>query len=578
MMRTSRRLHSNGTLLFAVEARRQLAAGEPRRAIETCKMGLARHPDHAAGYVVLAAAYRSAGEPDRARLVLMRGYERTGLDSLRALSETATSESTDVPVADDTARQVAAEHADGAQVAIASRDDVAVDRLEEARREAERIEAERLEAERLEAERIEAARLETARLEAERLEADRLEVERLEAERVEAEKVEAERIEAQRVEAQRIEAERFEAERVEAERVEAARIEADRLEAERLEAERVETERAETERLERTRIEAERVEAERAHAEPEQPTNEPEHAPEQPATEPSHAPEQPAGEPSHAPEQPASEPAHAPEQPASEPSHAPEQPAREPSHAPEQPTTPAPGGGLSVIERRVDRPVDRMPWLQRQRQRTGERTQGSSLALHSGKSAHRLTSANLRLIPGLEFAPLRAEDQGRRMMIAPIMEDPLPEWEPRRRTTSVENAPPLPEYPATASSRAAIVSADVVSPVLEPMSVEETAIAPVHVPVDEPAPDTSAIDELARRLEGARIAPVGETVASKRHVFEPSIVSDTLADILVAQGAYGEAMKAYMTLARMRPAQLKYYEERIAEMKRRILEEGVTDE
>ncbi|HVK37840.1 MAG TPA: tetratricopeptide repeat protein, partial [Candidatus Kapabacteria bacterium] len=147
-MRTSRRLHSNGTLLFAVEARRQLAAGEPRRAIETCKMGLARHPDHAAGYVVLAAAYRSAGEPDRARLVLMRGYERTGLDSLRALSEAAASESTDVPVADGAGRRLAVEHADAPQVAIASRDDEGVDRLEEARREAERIEAERLEAER----------------------------------------------------------------------------------------------------------------------------------------------------------------------------------------------------------------------------------------------------------------------------------------------------------------------------------------------------------------------------------------------------------------------------------------------
>jgi len=549
-------------------------------------MGLARHPDHAAGYVVLAAAYRSAGEPDRARLVLMRGYERTGLDSLRALSEAATSESTDVPVADGAGRRLAVEHADAPQVAIASRDDEGVDRLEEARREAERIEAERLEAERIEAERIEAARIEAERIEAARLETARLEAERLEAERIEAERVEAERVVAERVVAESIEAESIEAARVEAERIEAARIEAARVEADRLEAERLEAERVEVERLERARVEAERVEAERVEAEraqaepehaPEQPATEPSHVPEQPANEPSHAPEQPAIEPSHAPEQPSSEPSHAPEQPSSEPSHAPEQPAPEPSHAPEQPATPAPDG-LSVIERRVDRPVDRMPWLQRQRQRTGERTQGSSLALHSGKSAHRLTSANLRLIPGLEFAPLRAEDQGRRMMIAPIMEDPLPEWEPRRRTTSVENAPPLPEYPATASGRAAIVSADVVSPVLEPMSVEETPIAAVHVPVDVPAPDTSAIDELARRLEGARIAPVGETVASKRHVFEPSIVSDTLADILVAQGAYGEAMKAYMTLARMRPAQLKYYEERIAEMKRRILEEGVTDE
>lgn len=97
-----------------------------------------------------------------------------------------------------------------------------------------------------------------------------------------------------------------------------------------------------------------------------------------------------------------------------------------------------------------------------------------------------------------------------------------------------------------------------------------------HAPLD--TDDSSPIDELARRLEGARIAPVGELSSRPHHVFEPSIVSDTLAEILVAQRAYGEAIKAFMTLARSRPEKLAYYEERIAEMKKLMREEHHDDE
>ena len=59
------------------------------------------------------------------------------------------------------------------------------------------------------------------------------------------------------------------------------------------------------------------------------------------------------------------------------------------------------------------------------------------------------------------------------------------------------------------------------------------------------------LEELARRLEKARIPVIEE--AEPRHAFEPSIVSDTFASILVAQGAYAEALKAYQTLARTKP-------------------------
>ena len=56
----------------------------------------------------------------------------------------------------------------------------------------------------------------------------------------------------------------------------------------------------------------------------------------------------------------------------------------------------------------------------------------------------------------------------------------------------------------------------------------------------------------------------------QRPVFEPSIVSDTLANILVTQGAFAEAMKAFQTLARTKPERFDYYQQKIHEMKWRI--------
>jgi hypothetical protein len=612
MMRTSR-LQNNGTLLFTAEARHQLAMGEPRRAIETCKLGLARHPDHAAGYVVLAAAYRSVGEDDRARLVLLRGFERTGLDRLRQLAEagapasaperTASAGTTSAraasPEENPPTTDTPAANGNGAIAHGDAASDAAVDELATVSVEPGSI-----------------AEHETATPEIDSREvpvADHV------PEQSSTDESAAARLESSVTE-----------------QLSPAQRELEAPSTGEVQICSPTPEKPDVAEPTPTRPEIPATPAER----PEQPPTAP-LAPEQPAPE-QPAPEvQPAAEPQPAPiQQPSAEEKSAAEElPAPTVQPAPESDpiAAEESHSPlelveeraaesaqDSPATeqleqvrPASAGGLAVVER----PVERAPWFQRRTPRPSDRPQGSSLALHSGKSAHRLTSANLRLIPGLEYAPLRAEDQGRRMMIAPIMEDPLPDWEPRRRTSTVDNAPPLPEYPPVTSAPAV---APTTTPVEAQRSVSETTPAFATGPKIEtptqttpglathlaPRPmtagsdvseqvvasphaastggkqdrrtagrapaetaDTSEIDELARRLEGARIAPVGDAPAPPRHVFEPSIVSDTLADILVAQGAYGEAIKAFMTLARMRPAQLKYYEERIAEMKRRILEE-----
>ncbi len=249
-----------------------------------------------------------------------------------------------------------------------------------------------------------------------------------------------------------------------------------------------------------------------------------------------------------------------------------------------------------------------------------------TLVLHSVKSVSRLRSSNLRLIPGLEFAPLRHEEPTRRQSIAPLISEPMPQPEaPRRRLKPLETGsmPPLPPLeghtpleatetlaqdtaiaiapPAAAEAAPASTLPEPVQPEQaqpeqtqpeqalpeqaqpEPIQAQQQvahrAIMP-ESPADRvlrlttppiapaPAEERSPIEELARRLENARIPAVEET--EQRTAFQPSMVSDTLANILVAQGAYAEARKAFETLARAKPEHGAYYQEKIAEMDRHL--------
>jgi hypothetical protein len=235
-----------------------------------------------------------------------------------------------------------------------------------------------------------------------------------------------------------------------------------------------------------------------------------------------------------------------------------------------------------------------------------------TLSLHTGKNITRLRSSNLRLIPGLEFAPLRQEDYLRRQSIAPLINEPMPQPPPRHAQQSDEEAPPASKHslpPLPPLQEADPVGAPLMLPrmeraVDEELVVEEAGLVVVeevpsivhgeavgdevkddreteeprrrHAPLlssfattqVEPEAKLTPLEELARRLENARIPVVEEY--EQRPVFEPSIVSDTLANILVMQGAYAEAIKAFQTLARTKPERFEYYQQKIHEMKWRI--------
>jgi hypothetical protein len=231
----------------------------------------------------------------------------------------------------------------------------------------------------------------------------------------------------------------------------------------------------------------------------------------------------------------------------------------------------------------------------------GDRARPLSLALHTGKSISRLRSSNLRLIPGLEFAPLRHEDNLRRQSIAPLINEPMPQPEVRSRAVKVaieETAlPPLPSLGDSPGTEGLPPGMRIAA---EPQTSREPAerglqtltgpsrvspsrpatSRPASTPVAPPAAETretvelTPLEELARRLENARIPVVEEP--EPRTAFEPSIVSDTLANILVAQGAIAEAMKAFQTLARIKPERFEYYQGRIHEMKWRLQNPGGT--
>lgn len=239
----------------------------------------------------------------------------------------------------------------------------------------------------------------------------------------------------------------------------------------------------------------------------------------------------------------------------------------------------------------------------------------SVLAIHKGSHVSRLRSANLRLIPGLEFAPLRHEESVRKQALAPLINQPMPGPElPGRATITTptvvaapitiltpsqtgtaftlptSSMPPLPPLQSSAAvSQATAPAPSELQPTTQQSRGEEKKrggergghVAATLGKNTTQLSDSSTVgmgemtplEELAKRLENARI-PVVEDEEHHRPVpFEPSIVSDTLANILVAQGAYAEALKAFQTLARIKPERLDYYEVRIAEMKRQLSEQ-----
>lgn len=79
----------------------------------------------------------------------------------------------------------------------------------------------------------------------------------------------------------------------------------------------------------------------------------------------------------------------------------------------------------------------------------------------------------------------------------------------------------------------------------------------------------SALEELAKRLEHAKIPVIDEEKTIASPSFMPSIVTETMADIYEQQGAYAQAIKAYQVLARNNPDKLEYFESKISQLRLR---------
>lgn len=79
----------------------------------------------------------------------------------------------------------------------------------------------------------------------------------------------------------------------------------------------------------------------------------------------------------------------------------------------------------------------------------------------------------------------------------------------------------------------------------------------------------SALEELAQRLEKARIPAIEEEKIISTPSFMPSIVTETMANIYVQQGAFSQAIKAYQVLARNQPERLDHFEAIIADLRLR---------
>ncbi|RMF33392.1 MAG: tetratricopeptide repeat protein, partial [Chlorobiota bacterium] len=153
-----------------------------------------------------------------------------------------------------------------------------------------------------------------------------------------------------------------------------------------------------------------------------------------------------------------------------------------------------------------------------------------------------LRSSNVRLIPGLEFAPLRIESSASKPSAAVLEFPPFRPIRGTERQRMVRSTTPVPSTPAQleAELRARQRSPDV-----------------AHTSSTDSSQKTS-LELLAERLEQAWIkSPESHATAEQSESdverSEPTVVSETMAAIYEMQGAIEQAIKAYMILARQFP-------------------------
>ena len=149
-------------------------------------------------------------------------------------------------------------------------------------------------------------------------------------------------------------------------------------------------------------------------------------------------------------------------------------------------------------------------------------------------------SRNVRLIPGLEFTPLRFESK----------KDKL--YRPAYR---IPDPPPFPEFEVTKK---------------KPIRFQQRP--------DDSRTALTPLEELARRLEAARIPRVEE---EESHPLPPPptapraeqsspMITETMAKIYEMQGAISEAIKAYEALARQKPEMAEQYTKKVRDLKNKL--------
>jgi tetratricopeptide (TPR) repeat protein len=172
-----------------------------------------------------------------------------------------------------------------------------------------------------------------------------------------------------------------------------------------------------------------------------------------------------------------------------------------------------------------------------------------------------LKSASIRLIPGLEFAPLRFESSKKyNRHIASLPEPPQ-----FRAFKTMQRVSYTSDLPSMFQRMENLPLKDQVSGNLIQRRAQEAGFV---------AQNLTPLEELATRLEKARIPVVKEDIDPQSSIGtrEPSVVTDTMAKIYEMQGALTEALKAYQVLARQKPEKLEYYEGKIQEIQQRLSE------
>ncbi|MCX7929332.1 MAG: tetratricopeptide repeat protein [Chlorobi bacterium] len=169
-------------------------------------------------------------------------------------------------------------------------------------------------------------------------------------------------------------------------------------------------------------------------------------------------------------------------------------------------------------------------------------------AVLDSRAMRMLRASNIRLVPGLEFAPLRIES--------------APQTEPY----------PSLEYPPFRPIRGSQRHRQRLRRGVPATPTELEAELRARLPSQpESHSQKTSLELLAEQLERVRIKSNDSpsTPPTDSGSDEPSFVSETMATIYERQGALEQAIKAYTALARIHPERRQFYEEKIAQLRAR---------